>query len=241
MAEAQLRVGVDVAQDKLTLGSALAAFVNGLTAAADAAAGAGHNLHEVVVHLAVFDGVAQIVGVLQAAYDGNGKLFAGQIVGNLAPAFATAYGAEGVGIGIFARYQEVCAAQGSFHNAAGGTEDMPRARGFTQGHVELFFGQALHVHELGLQHAAELTRGKNHVNIGAGAGGVHVGVGAFGLLCNARHDGNHGNLRWVNTQDLGIVVLGNGTENLLGRFRGGKVLYQAGVLRLQEAYPAGAA
>lgn len=38
MAEAQLRIGVDVAQDKFTFGCAFAALVDGLAAAANAAA-----------------------------------------------------------------------------------------------------------------------------------------------------------------------------------------------------------
>lgn len=38
VAEAQLRIGVDVAQDKFTFGCAFAALVDGLAAAANAAA-----------------------------------------------------------------------------------------------------------------------------------------------------------------------------------------------------------
>ena len=72
MAEAQLRIGVDVAQNELTFGCAFAALVDGLAAAANAAARACHNLDEIVINFAVFDGVAQVVGILETADDGNG-------------------------------------------------------------------------------------------------------------------------------------------------------------------------
>ena len=140
MAEAQLRIGVDVAQNELTFGCAFAALVDGLAAATNAAARTSHNLDEIVIDLAVFDGVAQVVSILETADDGNGKFFACQVVGYLAPAFATAYGAESIGIGVFAGDQEVGAAKSRLHYAAGGAEDVTCASGFAQGHVELFFG-----------------------------------------------------------------------------------------------------
>ncbi len=241
MAEAQLRVGVDVAQHQFALVGAFAAFVDGLPAAAYATAGAGHNLNEIVLNAAFLDGLAQLMGVFQAAGDADMQLAAGKVERHLAPAFAAAHGAEGIGVGILAGYQEVGAAQRGFHNAAGSAEDVPGARGVAQGHVELLFSQALHVHHAGGQHAAKLARGEHHINIGAGAGGVHVFVGAFCLLGHAGHDGYHGDLARVDLQQFGPVVLGDGAEDLLGRFRGGKVAHQLRVAGLKEAHPPGAA
>ena len=61
------------------------------------------------------------------------------------------------------------------------------------------------------------------------------------FLRHAGHDGDAENIFGFLFQELGIVALGDGTEHLLGTFRGGEVARQFGVLRAEEAHPAGAA
>ena len=69
---------MSVIQDAAALFRQLHAVVDGLTAAAGAAAGTGHDLHEVIAHLAPLQGGHELAGVQQAAGHCHGPVSVAQ-------------------------------------------------------------------------------------------------------------------------------------------------------------------
>ena len=68
--EAELIVGVQPPKDAAALIRQLAAVYDGLSAAASAAAGAGHYLNKVVMHLAALDSLNKLARIAEAAGHG---------------------------------------------------------------------------------------------------------------------------------------------------------------------------
>ena len=113
------------------LDAGLARFVigaDGLSAAADAAAGAGHDLDEEIVGLAVLDPADDLLGVLQAVDHRHLEGGAVQIDSGLLDAAHLAADRLEFQPGQFLLGVELIGgAQGGLHDAAGGAEDGARA------------------------------------------------------------------------------------------------------------------
>ena len=111
---------------------------DGLAAAAHTAAGAGHDLHKVVVGPAGQQVLDQGTGLAQAADGGAVQGHTGDGVGGFPPALAGAHGTEGVRVRLFAGKGVGRGAQGGLHHAAGGAKDDARAGEHAHGAVQPF-------------------------------------------------------------------------------------------------------
>ena len=233
---------VDVPQDAAALFRQLHAVVDGLTAAAGAAAGTGHDLHEVIAYLAPLQGGHELAGVQQAAGHRHGhRSGSGDIELGFLPAVHAPDIPEGVGVGISAGDKVVGAAQGRVHDAAGGAEDHRRAGAAAQRTVKGHLIQNGGVDLLAPEHPDDLTGGQHHVHVRVTAGVPHGGQGRLALFGGAGHDGHHEDVVGVHPQLLGEVALGHGTEHLLGTLGGGQMADILGELGLDEPHPAGTA
>lgn len=98
--EANVRSGIQAPQYLTALGCQLAAVVDGLTAATDAAARARHDLDEVIAHAAVANRVEQTGGVAQPVCHGDAHPGAIDIGHGLLPAVQAAHIGKEVGVGV---------------------------------------------------------------------------------------------------------------------------------------------
>src|SRR5699024_6014735 len=139
---------------------------DGLTAAADAAAGAGHDLDEDVVGLAALHPADDLLGVLQAVGDGylqrgavevNGGLLDGVDVAADVCELQTGQSLAGVHL--------IGGTQGGLHHAAGGAEDGAGAGADAQGGVKLALRQHGQVQTLVADQLGQLTGGEDIVHV----------------------------------------------------------------------------
>ena len=213
---------------------------DGLTAAHDTAAGAGHDLDEVVLLLAGLDGLQDLAGIGQAgshtdlhidAVIGDGELLDAVITAD------TALGDGFQGVGIVTLDQT---AQDSLGNTAGGTEDDTAAGADAEGHIAGLGGHGLEVDTVGIDHADQLGGGQDHIGVLLAEG---VGIGTLGLhlLGGTGHDGDDLGLLALGVLLVAVVLLQDGGEHLLGRAAGGDIGLELGELVLHELDPGGAA
>ena len=216
-------------------------MLNRLSPAVDAAAGAGHELHKVVLEGAVPDAVQHPLDVVQAGGHADPDGLAGQLVAGLldslhaADLFVLQRG--------HARAGELLhhGAQGGLHDAAGGAEDGGRAGGDAQHGIERPVGQVLE-EQAGLgDHAAQLPGGEGHVHRHAAVGQPLLFPQYLVLLGGAGHDGHHEDVLGIDARLLGVVGLDQGAEHLLGGLAGGDVVEHVGGVLLQIPHPAGGA
>ena len=233
---------VDAPQNVSTGLGHLRAVVDGLAAAAGAAAGTGHDLHEIVVDPPLLQIGHQLPGVGEAADHRHGEvahLRNGE--GGLLPTLHATDGAEGIRVGIGAGDQIIGAAEGGVHHTAGGTEDHRRTGTGTQRTVE---GSLLHgggVDLLAPEHPHDLTGSQHNIHVGIVADGPHGGQGRLAFFCGAGHDGHYKDALGVHTDLLGKVALGQSAEHLLGTLGSGEIVGIIRELALQEPHPAGTA
>ena len=196
----------------------------GLPAAAGAPAGTSHHLNEVVIHIALVDGVHQLTGVAQSADHCHADVArAGDGEYGLLPAVHTAYGGEGVRLRFLAGNEIVRAPQSRVHHAAGGAEDHRRAGAGAQRTVKGCFWQHRGIDLFAPQHPHDLAGGQHHIHVLVALLVLHGGQRTLRLLGGAGHDGHHKQLLGVHADLLGKVALGDGTEHLLGALGGGQV------------------
>ena len=151
MGEAELAALVQLPEHRAAEGGHLQAVVDGLAAAARAAAGAGHDLHKVVCHFSGLNGLHELTGVGQAVGHGHPDgACTGNVEGGFLPAVHAADREEGIGVGVLTGDQEIGAAQRRVHDAAGGAEDHRRAGAGAQGEVKLLLGKLRDVHMVAL-------------------------------------------------------------------------------------------
>ena len=215
--------------------------MDGLTAAAGAAAGTGHDLHEVILHLAGAQGLDELAGVLQAAGHGHPDGGALNVEGGFLPAVQTPDVPEGVRRRIDPGDQVVSRAQSRFHHAAGGAEDHAGAGTHAQGRVKLLFRQGVDVDVLRADHPVDFPGGQHQIHVRIAAGVLHHRQIRLLLLGKAGHHGDAANPMGVHADEFGEVALGHRAEHLLGALGGGQILYHIRVLALQEPDPARAA
>ena len=208
--------------------------VDGLTAAAGTAAGAGHDFYKVVLYLAAPQGTNQLAGIAQAADHSHPEGVAGNVKFRLFPAVQVPDGAERVGLGIFAGDQIVGRTQGCFHDAAGGAENNACAGTGAQGGIERLVGQSGHIDMLGANHAGDLPYRQAQIYILAGACIVHGRQVGFLLLGHTGHNGQAENPVGVYAQFVGKVGLCHSAEHLLRRFGRGELIHHIRVLGLEE-------
>ena len=214
---------------------------DGLSAAADTAAGAGHDLDEDIVGLAALYPADKLLGVLQTVGHGHLQGGAVEVNGGLLDGVDVApYGVKlqpGQGL---AGVELVGGAQGGLHNAAGSAEDGAGAGAGAQGGVKLTLGQHGQVQAHIADELGQLPGGQDvvHVLIAVPA---QLGAAGLVLLGGAGHDGHAYHVVGVPAHLLGIVGLGHRAEHGLGALGGGEVADELGVVLLQVGDPAGGA
>ncbi len=135
----------------------------GLAAAADAAAGAGHDLDDVERLLAGLDLVEDRLGVLQAVGHGDVDVVLADGHVDLAEALHRADLGELQPVGRLAGDQFGRCAERRLHHAAGRAEDVAGAAGQAQRRVELAVGQHGEIDAVALDHPYQLARGQHGV------------------------------------------------------------------------------
>ena len=196
---------------------------NRLAAAVDAAARAGHDLHERIARVARLDALNQLLRRAGAVGHGHLQLLAAQREGRFLDArqpanlvvFHVLHGAvfQHVGGG----------AQRRLHHAAGHAEDRRRAGGLRHQLVKAFLiRQAREVDARVANHARQLARGEGDVH-GAHAVDDHLRALGFKLLGGARHHRDDHDVRRVDAGLFGVVGLDDRAFHLHRGFAGGHV------------------
>ena len=191
----------------------------GLTSAADATAGAGHDLDGVELFLAFahsfeeFAGVGQTVG--NADVDGRTV----EVNPSVADAFhATEFGEIDLFEGLAGEHF-VGGTGGGFNHTTSGTEDDASTRGFAQRVVVILKRHILQVEVELFDQASQLTGRKDVVDVGVVAH-IEFLTLAFVLLGQARHDGDDDEVFPLDAHLLGPVGLGDSAKHLHGRLGG---------------------
>ena len=215
--------------------------MDGLTAATDAAAGARHDLDEVIAHTAIANRVEQTGGVAQPVRHGDTYLGAVDIGNGFLPAVEPSHVGKEICIGVLARHQVIGRAHGGLHHAARGAKDHARARAKAQWRVERLLDERIDTHVARADHAHHLAHRQRNVNVGRAVLAHHARQRALGLLSRARHHGHHKQALGLHAQYLGVIGLGDGAEHLLRRLGRGQAVDKLGVTCLHKAHPARAA
>ena len=216
--------------------------MDGLAAAARAAAGTGHDLDKVIRCVAALDSLNELAGFPERAHDRDAHVArAGDVERRLLPPVHAAHGGESVRVRILARNKEVRRAQRRVHHAAGRAEDDRRAGRGAERAVELLLGQVLGFNVIRAHHNVQLARRDAHVDIGVARVVFHRRQRAFALFRHARHDRDDEQTLCVDADLFGKVALRHRAEHLLGRLGRGEIVRQFGVLGLHKANPARAA
>ena len=134
-------------------------MVVGLTGAAYAASGAGHNFNNVVIQLSLAKFVHEVAGVSKGVGHANFQGEAVYVNGGFLYAVQAAYGGKlKTGQG-FAGKHLIHSAEGGLHHAAGCAEYGTCAGGFSHGGVEVGVRKALKVYVGALYEAGQFTGG----------------------------------------------------------------------------------
>ena len=239
--EANGGAGIEPPEHVAALGREFPSVVDGLPAAAHAAARTRHDLDEVIVHQSVADRIEELRHLGEPMGHGDAHRRAGDIGHGLLPALLSAYGMEEIRVGILARHQIVSRAHGGLHDAARRAEDHARARTETERCVERVLGQCGDVHVARADHAHHLAHGEGYIDVADAVRVAHARQRALGLLGRARHDRDHKEALGLHAQDLRIIALGDGAEHLLRRLGRRQTVGELGVAGLDKAHPARAA
>lgn len=239
--EADVHVAVDLPEGGAAVDVEIDAVEDWLTAAANAAAWAGHDFDEIVAGFAALDGVEQLARVAKPADDGNlDAAGARDLEGGFA-AFAKLYVAHFfkiVGVWIEAGDHVVGGAQCGIHNAAGGAENGGSAGGGAERMVEVGVWNFVNENVVGADHAGEFAGGEHDVDIGIAAGVTHWFEGTFFFFGETWHDGDHADLVRIGADGLRKVAFADGAEHLLWALGGGEVVGHFREVGFQETDPA---
>ena len=213
---------------------------NRLTAAADAAAGAGHNLNKLIIRGTCFNAFQHHLGRFKRMYYGNLHGYTCYINNSLTCLLHAAY------LIIFKLRQLLAGnnlsngTQSRFHYAACSAEDNCGTSAGSQRRIELCFFQSVKIYTCLANHASQLARCNNYVYITITAG-AHFFARSLCLFRGTGHYRYTDNFSRVNACAFRKVGFGNSAEHLLRRFGSRKMRQQLRIFQLNHIYPAGAA
>ncbi len=167
---------------------------DGLAAAADTAAGAGHDFDKVVGTDTLFDLFHDGAGIFEGMGNGDAHVTAGQADGAFFDAVKAAHVQEFELFEGLAGDFFVDGAQGCFHDAAGSAEDGAGAGGEAQGAVKVVFGELPDRQAHVFDEFDEFAGSQHNVHIAA-AVAAHFGAGGFKFFGGAGHDGDGDDFR----------------------------------------------
>ena len=213
---------------------------DGLAAAADTAAGAGHDFDKVIGAGALFYLFHDDAGVFEGMGNGDVHVASGQADGAFFDAVKAAHVHEFEFFEGLAGDFFVDGAQGRFHDASGSAEDGASAGGEAQGAVKVVFGELADGQAHVFDEFDELAGGQHNVHI-AVAVATHFGAGGFKFFGGAGHDGDGDDFLRRKAGFFGVVGLGDGAEHAHGRFCRGEVVDTGREVFFHVVDPAGAA
>ena len=197
MGEAQLPGGILTIEGRCPQARHLLLVVNRLSAAADTAAGTGHDLHKVVVDSALLQLLDQLGGIAEAVHHRHLQLRAGDFELCFLPAFITPQLPEGIRIRVLPRHEIVGRPQCRLHHAARGTEDIARTGADAEGQIQLRLGKLGRHDMLRADEPVHLAGGQHHIHIRVAFSVLHGRQGTLRLLRHAGHDGHAEDLRRI--------------------------------------------
>ena len=209
----------------------------GLAAAVDAAARTAHDLHEMILLLAVLDHLQQLVGILKAAGDSDAHGGAADIIFGLLDIRHTADSRE---FGIVDRLAGDLLHNGTqrrFHHAAGDAEDMAGAGGNAEQRVAGLIGQGVEVNAGVLDHVGQLAGGDGNIQVGH-TGRSLILTRDLEFLGGAGHDADNKDILGVDAGPFGVIGFAQRAEHLLRRLAARQVGNEFGIVLLQELDPA---
>ena len=214
--------------------------LDGLTAAVDTAAGAAHDLNELIVSFTCADLVEDDSSVLQTG--GNGYLngHAGDIIGRFLDTVGTANFFVVDLLEIFAGQNVSNGSERCFHNAAGRAEDGACAGADRHDRIKLVIGKIGELDTRGLDHLRKLSGGDGDVVVLHTVATLIV-TGDLELLGYAGHDRYDNDVVRIDAGFLCIIALDHSALHLLRRFAGGQMGEKVGIVVLAELDPAGGA
>lgn len=213
---------------------------DGLAAAADAAAWAGHDLDEVIGRDALADLLHENLRVLERVRDCDVQRMAANLERALLDALEAARLLEVEPLERLARQLVADRAQGGLHDAARRAENRAGARGRAERAVEVRLRQLAEGEADVFDELDELARRQHDVDI-LPALAAHLRARSLELLRRARHDGHRHDVLGVDAGRFRVVRLGDGAEDAHRRFRRGEMGQAVAVVLLDVADPARAA
>ncbi len=214
--------------------------VIGLSAAADAAAGAGHDLDEVVVAFAFLEAVHHLARVEERMADRDLDFSHAEVVGCFLDAREPAHVVEFQRLRLFARNFFVNGAERRFHDAARRAEDCAGAGACAERAVKLAFRQVFEGKADVADQLDEFAGGQHSVHV-AHSVAANFRTRRLEFLRGAGHDGDGKDILDRDARVLRVISLGNRAEHGHRGFRRGKVRQKLRIVLFDEIDPAGAA
>ena len=198
--------------------------LNRLSAAIDAAAGAGHDLDEVILFLPSAHLVQNNLCIGGSAEHADPDWCSSDLVLCFFDAVGASHLMEFQLLQLLAGQHLGGRAEGCLHHAAGSAEDMGRAGGNAQGPVKVFLRQVVEQKSRPLEHPPQLSGGNGAVHIrDAFSRAAHVVPGDLKLLGRAGHGRHHIDVFRVKAHLFGVIALGHGAEHLHGTLAAGEI------------------
>ena len=213
-----------------------------LAAAVDAAAGATHDLDELIGAFAVADLVHKNFCVLHAVCNSKTEDLSVDLDLGFFDAVKSADGSESDSAVFFAGENVVNSSESCFHNTAGYAEDYACAGCFAHDIlVKFFIRKFVEYDTAAADHFCKFANSENCVNVFKTFCVDHFGSFFFKFLCGAGHDGNHENIFRIDSVFFSIIALDDCTLHLVRRFAGRKMVKLICVISFAIVYPAGGA
>ena len=213
-----------------------------LATAVDAAAGATHDLDELIGAFAVANLIHKNFCVLHAVCNSKAEDLSVDLDLGFFDAVKSADGSESDRAVFFAGENVVNSSESCFHNTAGYAEDYACAGSFAHDIlVEIFIGKSVENNTAAADHFCKFANGENCVNVFKAFCVDHFGSFFFKFLCGAGHDGNNENISGIDSVFFCIIALDDCTLHLVRRFAGRKMVKLICVISFAIVYPAGGA
>ena len=217
------------------------AVTDRLSAAADTAAGAGHDFYEVIRYIAAPDSLEEFSGVAEATDNGGAYRSSVKVEDCFCECIVLIDGADVVKeirVRIFGGQSMVSGTKCCFHDAAGSAKDDAGTGPLLHEAVWLAVSQHFRPEVGFTQHAGELSCGQYDVHVLTCVFfivEIHVCLCFF---CNTGHNGYGHNVFRIHADGLRKVSLHNRAKHLLRRFRGRKLRHHFRELGFNKTQPA---